>query len=87
MEKNFTLSHNDIILIGNRNCSVGDSNAGFQMLKSFLYTYNMLPCDDLIVVDDIATYANMALGHSSYTDNCFLPSSLRATVNIVSLID
>ena len=41
-----------IILIGDATFSIEEDNAGFQLLKSFIQTYNMLACDDLIMCSD-----------------------------------
>ena len=55
--------YDDIILIGNAYFSIEDGDAGFQLLKSFIQTFNMFACDDLITCSDKCTYVNTALGH------------------------
>ena len=41
--------YDDIVIIGDENFFVVDNNVGFQLLLSLLQTYNMLPCDGLVV--------------------------------------
>ena len=82
-----TVVNDDIILIRDINFSIDEGGAGFQLLKSFIQSYNMLACDDLIICSDECTYVNTALGHTSGIDNCFLTPNLRRVVNNVSLLD
>ena len=82
-----TVIYDDIILIGDTNFSINDGSAGFQLLKSFIQSYNMLACDDLITCSDKCTNVNTALEHASCIDNCFLTPNLRRIVYNVSILD
>ena len=64
-----------------------EGSPGFQLLKSFIQSYNMLVCDDLITCSDKCTYVYTVLGHASCVDHCFLTQSLRRVVNKVSILD
>ena len=82
-----TVAYDDIILIGDTNFSIDEGSAGFQLLKSFIQSYNILACDDLITCSDKCTYVNTALEHVSCIDHCLLTPNLRRVVNNVSILD
>ena len=67
-----TVVYDDIILMGDTNFSIDEGGAGFQLLKSFIQSYNMLACDDLVTCFNKCTYVNTVLGHTSCIDHCFL---------------
>ena len=63
-----TVAYDDIILIADTNFSIDDGGAGFQLLNSFILSYNMLACADLITRSNKCTYVNIGMGHASCID-------------------
>ena len=78
-----TVSHTDVIILGDTNFHINSSNPGFVIMNSLLNCYNILPCDDLLSGLDQATYVNAAL-NSSFTkiDRCFVSQGLHDLVSI-----
>ena len=82
-----TVSHTDVIILGDTNFPIHSSNPGFVIMNSLLNCYNILPCDDLLSGLDQATYVNVALNSSSTIDHCFVSQGLHDLVSNVSIID
>ena len=61
-----TVTFSDVIIMGDMNFEVSNSNSGYDLFKSLLSSYSIVDCDEFIVGRNRHTYVNEALGHVVY---------------------
>ena len=88
--------HSDVIIMGDTNFDIVPNHTGFSILNSLLSSWNLEPCDNLVVGYSDApsspkcithTYVNEALNQSSRIDHFFVSTRLKAHVLSASVID
>ena len=77
-----TVTHTDVIILGDTNFPINSTNPGFVIMNSLLNCYNILPCDDLLSGHNLSTYVNIALNSSSTIDHCFVSQGLHDLVSM-----
>ena len=81
------ITFTDVIIMGDMNFEVSNSNSGYDLLKSLLSSYSIVDCDELIVGRNRHTYVNEALGHMSCVDHFFVTSERRSSIQESRVID